>query len=434
MVILPYGYSIWENMVAEMDRLIKLTGAENAYFPLFIPQSYLTREADHVEGFAPELAVVTHGGGKELDEPVIVRPTSETVIAEFMAKKISSYRDLPLLWNAWNNVVRWELRPRLFLRSSEFLWQEGHTAHADKQDARNYAQRIFRECYEAFMHDHLAIPVFSGNKSPRERFPGAINTMTVEGMMRDAKALQLGTSHELGQNFAKAFDIFFTDSTGTQQLAWTTSWGVSTRMVGGLIMTHGDDFGLRIPPRVAPIQVVVSVVKESPEVIATCAALTEELKALGVRVKLDGRTDLSFGRRAVDWEIKGVPIRLEVGPRDLENQQVTITRRDTRQKTLSPVGEATRSVLSALETMQIAMYNEALAHRDANTHDVSTADEAQEAAATGFARIRWGALGIEGENALREKAITVRCLHLPDGTLADDENDPEQIAILARAY
>src|SRR3954465_14609934 len=263
MVIRPYGYGLWERMVAEVDQRIKAAGAENAYFPLFIPESYLTREAEHVEGFSPELAVVTHAGGKALDEPVVVRPTSETVIGEFMAKWIGSYRDLPLLLNQWANVVRWELRPRLFLRSSEFLWQEGHTAHATQDDARDYAMRILREAYEAVLVDVLAAPVYVGRKTAAERFPGAINSMSLEGMMRDGKALQMGTSHELGQNFARVFEMQYLDADGQQQLCWTTSWGTSTRMIGGLIMAHGDDNGLVLPPTLAPTQCVVLLVKDA---------------------------------------------------------------------------------------------------------------------------------------------------------------------------
>ena len=252
MVILPWGYAIWERMQAAMDLRIKEAGAQNCYFPLFIPESYLKREADHVEGFSPELAVVTHAGGKELDEPVVVRPTSETVIGEYMAKWIQSHRDLPLLLNQWANVVRWELRPRLFLRTSEFLWQEGHTAHATYDDASAYAERILRDCYADFMINELAMPIVMGRKTTRERFPGAINTLACEGMMADGKALQMGTSHELGQNFAKAFEIMYQSSSGQREFVWTTSWGTSTRMVGGLIMCHGDDSGLVVPPRVAP--------------------------------------------------------------------------------------------------------------------------------------------------------------------------------------
>src|SRR6476469_8836982 len=285
MVIRPYGYGIWERMQSEMDRRIKAAGADNVYLPLFIPQSYLTREAEHVEGFSPELAVVTIAGGKELEEPVVVRPTSETVIGEFMAKWVQSYRDLPLLLNQWANVVRWELRPRLFLRTSEFLWQEGHTAHATQADARAYATRIHREVYEDFRVNVLAMPVFVGMKTARERFAGADNTLTLEGMMGDGKALQMATSHELGQNFARAFGIEFLDDAGAQQTAWTTSWGSSTRMVGGLIMAHGDDDGLRSPPRLAPIQVVVLAVRDEGEVVERCAKLAAELRAAGVRVQ-----------------------------------------------------------------------------------------------------------------------------------------------------
>ena len=266
MVIRPYGYGIWERMQADVDRRIKDAGAANAYFPLLIPQSYFQREADHVEGFSPELAVVTHAGGKELDEPVVVRPTSETVIGEFMAKWVQSYRDLPLLLNQWANVMRWELRPRLLLRSREFLWQEGHTAHASFEDARAYAERIVHDVYERFMIDEIAVPVIVGRKTKQERFAGAVNTLACEAMMRDGKALQMGTSHELGQNFAKAFDIQYLDADGVQQHAWTTSWGSSTRMLGGLIMVHGDDAGLRLPPRIAPVQVVVLAVRDDDAV------------------------------------------------------------------------------------------------------------------------------------------------------------------------
>src|SRR4249920_375797 len=337
MVILPYGYALWERMQAEVDARIKDAGAKNCYFPLFIPESYLQREAEHVEGFSPELAVVTHAGGKELEEPIVVRPTSETVIGEYMAKWIQSYRDLPLLWNAWNNVVRWELRPRLFLRTSEFLWQEGHTAHATHDDAGAYAERILHEVYTDFMVDVLAIPVLEGRKTSRERFPGAINTLACEAMMRDGKALQMGTSHELGQNFARAFDIQYLDAGGRQQLCWTTSWGVSTRMVGGLIMCHGDDAGLRVPPRLAPIQVVVVLVKADPAAEAAADTLVAELKAVGVRVERDARVDVSFGRRSVDWELKGVPVRLEVGPRDVAEGVGTLVRRDLGTKQPTPL-------------------------------------------------------------------------------------------------
>ena len=314
MVIRPYGYAIWERMQAELDARIKAAGAQNAYFPLLIPESYFHREAEHVEGFSPELAVVTHGGGKKLEEPVVVRPTSETIIDSFLAKWIQSYRDLPMLVNQWANVVRWELRPRLFLRTTEFLWQEGHTAHADEQDAQRYALQILRDVYEDFMVNVLAVPVLVGRKTDRERFAGAKTTWTTEAMMRDGKALQMGTSHELGQGFAKAFGITFLDEGGQQSFAWQTSWGASSRLMGAIIMAHGDDAGLRVPPRLAPVQVVVLAVRTEDGAGEAAAALTEQLRAAGMRVELDVRTDLSFGRRVVNWELKGIPVRVEVGP------------------------------------------------------------------------------------------------------------------------
>src|SRR4029453_9474195 len=279
-------------MQRAVDTRIKATGAQNAYFPLLIPMNFFEREAEHVEGFSPELAVVTHGGGKELTESLAIRPTSETVIGGFMAKWVDSYRDLPLLLNQWANIVRWELRPRTFLRTTEFLWQEGHTAHASEADARAYAREIHKDVYENFMVEILAMPVVPGRKTKGERFAGATNTMTLEGMMGDGKALQMGTSHELGQNFAKAFDISFTSAAGAVEHAWTTSWGTSTRMMGGLIMTHGDDNGLRLPPRLAPTQVQVMVVKAGEGVLAAAAKLRDDLKAAGVRVKLDDRADV----------------------------------------------------------------------------------------------------------------------------------------------
>src|SRR3954451_19347745 len=284
MVIRPNGYAIWERVVAEMDARIKATGAENCYFPVFIPMDYFAREAEHVEGFSPELAVVTIGGGKELEEPVAVRPTSETIFGEYMAKWVQSSRALPLLLNQWCNIVRWEMRTRLFLRSSEFLWQEGHTAHATHDDARAYAVKILREAYEHVMVNMLALPVYVGRKTAAERFPGAINSMTCEGMMRDGKALQMGTSHELGQNFARVFDMLYLDDQGEQQLCWTTSWGTSTRMVGGLIMAHGDDRGLVIPPRLAAAQCVVLLVKDDEMSAEAAARLAEGLRVAGVRV------------------------------------------------------------------------------------------------------------------------------------------------------
>ncbi|MEN3608136.1 proline--tRNA ligase [Plantactinospora sp. ZYX-F-223] len=434
MVIRPAGYAIWERMQAEMDARIKLAGAENAYFPLFIPESYLRREAQHVEGFSPELAVVTHGGGKQLAEPVVVRPTSETVIGEFMAKWVDSYRDLPLLLNQWANVVRWELRPRVFLRTTEFLWQEGHTAHADEADARAYARKILHEVYEDFMVGVLGIPVLTGLKTARERFAGATRTYTLEGMMGDGKALQMGTSHELGQNFARAFDITYTSAERSVEHAWTTSWGSSTRMLGGLIMCHGDDNGLRVPPRLAPVQAYVMVVKAGDGVAEAAAKLCDALRDAGVRVALDDRVDTPFGRRAVDAELKGYPVRIELGPRDLAAGNAVLVRRTTGAKTPVPVPDVVAGVLAALDADQKALYDEALARRESHTVAVDSLAEAIEAAGTGWARVPWSAVGAEGEAEANAQGVTVRCLRRADGSVPDSEDEPELTAILARSY
>jgi prolyl-tRNA synthetase len=435
MVIRPYAYAMWERMQAEVDARIKAAGAENVYLPLFIPQSYLEREAEHVEGFSPELAVVTHAGGKELTEPVVVRPTSETVFGELMAKWIQSHRDLPLLLNQWANVVRWEMRPRLFLRTSEFLWQEGHTAHATREDAAAYATRIHLEVYRDFLENVLAIPVLPGFKSPSERFAGAINTMTCEAMMGDGKALQMATSHELGQNFATAFDITYTDAQGQVQTAWTTSWGSSTRMMGGLFMSHGDDSGLRIPPRIAPHQVVVIAVKDDDRTVDAARRIVADLEAAGVRAKLDARSTPGFGRRATEWELKGVPLRIEVGPRDLDAAQVTYARRDIDGKSALPLADLASAIPGLLARMQEDMLGNARARLAARTTHVSTIDEAREAATTGFAVISWSELGEAGERELNKHAITVRCLQTRDGRMPDPMH-PEQdlVAIVARAY
>jgi prolyl-tRNA synthetase len=432
MVIRPYGYALWERIQAEMDARIKACGAQNAYFPLFIPESYLRREAEHVEGFSPELAVVTHAGGKQLEEPVIVRPTSETVIGEFMAKWVQSYRDLPLLLNQWANVVRWELRPRIFLRTSEFLWQEGHTAHATGEEARAYATRILHEAYEDLMVNVLAVPVLAGLKTRRERFAGAVNTMTCEAMTRDGKALQMGTSHELGQNFARAFDIGFTSAQGSRELAWTTSWGSSTRMVGGLIMVHGDDAGLRVPPVLAPTQVVVMAVKA--DVVDAVHKLAADLKDAGVRVAVDDRTDIPFGRRAVDWELKGVPLRVELGPRDLEANSATLARRLSGGKAPVGLGELGTEVPGLLETEQAALLESARADRDGRIADVSTVAGAVDAAAEGWAKLPWATLGDDGETELARSGITVRCLQRADGTVPDSDAEPDLVAFVARSY
>ncbi len=434
MVIRPAGYAIWERIQGEMDARIKAAGAQNAYFPLFIPESYLHREAEHVEGFSPELAVVTHGGGKQLAEPVVVRPTSETVIGEFMAKWIDSYRDLPLLLNQWANVVRWELRPRIFLRTSEFLWQEGHTAHATEADARAYARRILHEAYEDLMVNVLAIPVVVGLKTARERFAGATRTYTLEAMMGDGKALQMGTSHELGQNFARAFDITYSSASGGLEHAWTTSWGSSTRMVGGLIMCHGDDSGLRVPPHLAPIQVYVTVVKAGDGVLEAASTLRSSLVDAGVRVGFDDRVDTPFGRRAVDAELKGYPVRIEVGPRDLAGGNVTLVRRFDGTKTPVPLADAVSAVGAALEADQKALYDEALTRRLDQTVDVSTVESAIAAAGTGWARVPWAAVGVDGEARANAEGVTVRCLTRSDGGVPDSEDEPDLVAYLARAY
>ena len=434
MVIRPYGYGLWERMQQEMDARIKDAGAQNAYFPLFIPQSYLTREAEHVEGFAPELAVVTHGGGKELEEPVVVRPTSETIINDYFSKWIQSYRDLPLLINQWANVVRWEMRPRVFLRTTEFLWQEGHTAHATYEDARDYAAYIHKEVYADFMVNVLGIDVVLGRKTPRERFAGAINTLTLEGMMGDGKALQMGTSHELGTNFSKAFNTTYLSKDGRQELAWQTSWGSSTRMVGGLIMSHGDDNGLRVPPRLAAVQAVVMAIK-GDEAVAKVREIGDRLKAAGLRVQVDDRTDTPFGRRAVDWELKGVPVRIEIGPRDLEAGTAMLARRIPGGKEPVRLDALAELLPAVLEEDQAQLLRESRERRESRTTEVRTIDEAAEVAvAGGWARIPWSTLGQEGEARLAEQAVSVRCLVAEDGSVPEADDAPGNVAIVARAY
>jgi prolyl-tRNA synthetase len=434
MVIRPYAYGLWERMQSEMDARIKKTGTQNAYFPLFIPQSYLTREAEHVEGFAPELAVVTHGGGKELEEPVVVRPTSETIINEYFSKWVQSHRDLPLLINQWANVVRWELRPRLFLRTTEFLWQEGHTAHASYEDARDFAAMIHQDVYGDFMRNILAIDTVPGRKTVKERFAGAINTLTHEAMMGDGKALQLCTSHELGQNFAKAFNTTYLKGEGEREFVWQTSWGSTTRMIGALIMSHGDDNGLRVPPRLAAVQAVVLAIKGDEAVLAKVREIGAKLEAAGVRVVVDDRTDTPFGRRAVDWELKGVPVRIEVGPRDLENGTAMLVRRLAGGKEPVSADALATIVPTVLEEDQELLLRQTRERRLARTVDVTTIDEAVEAAATGFGRISWAELGPEGEAKLAEQGVTVRCIVAEDGSVPAEDDQPGNVAIVARAY
>jgi prolyl-tRNA synthetase len=388
MVVRPWGYAIWELMQADMDRRIKATGVQNAYFPLLIPMSYLEKEAEHVEGFAPELAVVTHGGGEQLTEPLVVRPTSETVINSSFAKWIQGYHDLPLLINQWANVVRWELRPRILLRTAEFLWQEGHTAHATYDEAQAETLQML-EVYRAFMEDTLAVAVVTGEKSARERFAGADRTYTCEGLMADGKALQMGTSHNLGHNFARAFDITYLSAQGTREHVATTSWGTSMRMLGGVIMVHGDDHGLRLPPAIAPHQVVLLPLSDG-EPARLVDKLAAELRAEGVRAHVDSRAHLSFGRRSIDWELKGVPIRIELGKRELAAGQATLVRRDTRAKEPVPLDGVVRAARQLLDQLQAGLHAESLRFREDHTRDVSTLAEFRERiGGGGFLRLVW---------------------------------------------
>ena len=371
MVIKPTGYALWENIQRELDKMFKETGHENAYFPLFIPESFIKKEAQHVEGFAPELAVVTHGGGKKLEEPLVVRPTSETIIWSSYSKWIQSYRDLPILINQWANVVRWEMRTRLFLRTSEFLWQEGHTAHATEQEAIDETLLIL-DVYRRFAEEFLAAPVFTGIKTAAERFAGAIDTYCIEAMMQDKKALQGGTSHYLGQNFAKAFDVTFQDEKGENQYVYATSWGVSTRLIGALIMTHSDDNGLVIPPRLAPTKVVfIPIWRDDSQIDIMKSKIAEITHGWKGRIdfKIDDREQYRPGYKFNEWEKKGIPIRIEIGPKDIENNQVVLVRRDSNEKMFVSQNGLLERVEQLLATMQQDMFNRALEHRDANTHD-----------------------------------------------------------------
>ncbi len=387
MVIRPYGYRIWELLQAEIDRRIKETGHDNAYFPLLIPESYLQREAEHVEGFAPELAVVTHAGGKELEEPLIVRPTSETVIGEMMAKWISSHRDLPLLLNQWANVVRWEMRPRMFLRTTEFLWQEGHTAHAGEADAMRETL-LALDLYTEVAREIAAIPVVDGEKTAGERFPGAQRTYTVEGMMRDGRALQSGTSHYMGTNFARAFGIQYTAQSGELEYCHTTSWGMSSRMVGGVIMTHGDDKGLVLPPLLAPYQVVIVPIgrgEQAAQVLPPAMELAARLRRAGIRTHVDDRPQLSPGFKFNDWELRGVPIRLELGPRDLAGGSALMSTRLGDGKSPVPLDSAPARLESELTAMQGLLLQRATSFRDSHTATVDSWAEFAGAVRTGWA-------------------------------------------------
>ena len=369
MVIRPHGYAIWELMQGALDDRFKQTGHKNAYFPLFIPQSFLAKEAEHVEGFAPQTAVVTQGGGKELEEPLVVRPTSETIIYAMLAKWIQSYRDMPVLLNQWANIVRWEMRTRLFLRTTEFLWQEGHTAHATRQEAEEETQLILK-LYRSFMEEWMALPVLTGVKTESEKFAGAVRTYACEGLMQDNKALQTGTSHYLGQNFAKAFGTQYQTQNGELEYVWSTSWGVSTRLVGGLIMAHSDDVGLVCPPRLAPVQVVIVPIwrtdAERDTVLGVARAMLEQLREAGLRVELDGREGMKPGAKYYEWEGQGVPVRLEVGPRDVKQEQAMLARR-TGGKTPVPVAGLRQAVETALGEIQDELLAAALARREENS-------------------------------------------------------------------
>jgi prolyl-tRNA synthetase len=443
MVIKPHGYALWENVKAGLDRRFQATGHVNAYFPLFIPMSFIQKEAEHVEGFSPELAIVTIGGGKQLEEPLVVRPTSETVIGHMYAKWIQSYRDLPVLINQWGNVVRWEMRTRLFLRTTEFLWQEGHTAHATAEEAQEETLRML-DVYTEFAVEDAAIPVIPGRKSESERFAGAVTSYTIEAMMGDYKALQSGTSHFLGQNFAKAFDIRFLDENNELQYVWTTSWGLSTRMVGAVVMVHGDDQGLVLPPKLAPIQVVVVPIWRDDSqraVVLEAVTQVEEMLRDEVRLRVDDRDEYSPGWKFNEWELRGVPLRVEIGPRDVKQEQVTLARRDIpgrEGKTAVPLSRSVSEVQEMLVTIQADLYRRALKFREANTHAPRDYDEFKEAVLNGFAYSWWcGDAGCEAQIKESTKA-TVRCIPLEQepgkGNCIHCGEEASERAVFGRAY
>ena len=412
MVIRPNGYAIWERIQRTLDDMIKASGHRNAYFPLFIPESFLKKEAEHVEGFAPECAVVTHGGGKKLEEPLMVRPTSETIMYHMYAKWIQSYRDLPLLINQWANVVRWEMRTRLFLRTTEFLWQEGHTAHATAEEAEEETCQIL-DMYRRFAEEEMAMPVLVGRKSENEKFAGALHTYSIEAMMQDGKALQAGTSHNLGQNFAKAFDVKYQDEKQQWQYCWQTSWGVSTRLIGALIMAHSDDKGLVLPPRLAPTQVVIVPIWSSDEQKRDVLAYVDKLRGqLDGRVTyhIDDRDQLRPGWKYAEWELKGIPVRLEVGPRDLEKQGAVLVRRDSREKQMISADNLASAVTETLAAMQSDLFQRARAFREAHTCQIDNYEEFQRymKEESGFAWAHWcGQSQCETQVAEKTKA-TIR--------------------------
>ena len=442
MVIRPYGYSLWEGVQGYLDKRFKETGHENAYFPLFIPNSFIQKEAEHVEGFAPELATVTHAGGKELEEPLVVRPTSETIINHMFSKWIKSHRDLPMLINQWANVVRWEMRTRLFLRTSEFLWQEGHTAHKTEEEATIEARQML-DIYAEFAENVAGVSVLKGIKSANERFAGATTTYSIEAMMKDMKALQAGTSHELGQNFSKAFDIQFTDENNELQYPHQTSWGVSTRLIGMIIMAHGDDKGLQLPPKLAPSQIVLIPITPKDEHKEPVMKIVNEINnEIGnqFRVKIDDRENLSPGFKFNEWELKGVPLRIEIGPKDIENGSVVFSRRDGVDGKFSvPIADIGKKIDSVLDDIQINMLASSKKYQEENTIHVSTKDELIEAlnSKPGFVTCYWHE-NSDDENEIKELTkATLRC-YLLDSTETDtsvnDSTKKGNLAIFSKAY
>lgn len=441
MVIRPYGYAIWEALSAGLDRRIKQTGHENLYFPLLIPYSLLEKEAKHVAGFSPQVAVVTHAGGAKLEEPLMIRPTSETIIWEHYKRWIQSYRDLPLLYNQWCNVVRWEMRTRLFLRTSEFLWQEGHTAHETSQEAMAETLMVLKDIYRAAAEEDMAMPVLMGRKSASERFPGAQETYSIEALMGDGKVLQAGTSHFFGQNFSRAYDVKFQARDGSQQHPYSTSWGVSARLIGGLIMCHGDDKGLRLPPKLAPVQVVIVPiygVQERAGVLEACEKIAAALS--GTRVKIDDREHHRPGYKFNEWELKGVPIRVEVGARELEAKQVPVFRRDTLTKSAYALDDLESGMPSLLEEIQVSLFDQAVARRAASTVELSDYSQMRDflSAARGFAVTGWcGTAGCEAKVKADAKA-TIRALPIehddPGGKCIVCGNKATERATWAQSY
>ena len=444
MIVRPYGWALWENITAQLDRRFKATGHVNAAFPLLIPQSFISKEQSHVAGFSPELAVVTHGGGEKLEEPLVIRPTSETIIGWAYSKWIQSYRDLPVLINQWNSVVRWELRTKLFLRTLEFFWQEGHTAHATFDEAEAET-RLMLDIYTDFAMNEAAIPVIPGKKSQSERFAGADATYSIEAMMGDGKALQAGTSHNLGQNFAKAFEIRYLDQAGSLQHCWTTSWGLSTRFIGAIIMVHGDDQGLILPPRLAPYQVVIVPIFKTDEektlVLEAAKKIREQLVQANIRVKVDEREGQSPGFKFNDWEMRGVPLRMEIGPKDVAKGSVVLARRDKpgrEGKTFVSQDGIAESVRNLLAEIQQALFDRALAFREAHTFEPKSVDEFREAVEKGFARSFWcGDSKCEDQIKEATKA-TLRCIPLEQaggtGSCIFCNKPSTERAIFGKAY